>query len=394
MRRADGKLALTVVWGLGIAILAGAFFQRALHNLARIDYRNSNFVFFWLAGRMLDLGQNPYDSAQWLAQHAVNHVLWRSDRIFSYPLPLAFLFAPLGMFSLETAYVGWQLLTLAVVAVSVWLILRSAGAAHPERVFFPIVLGLLFFGPVYLSLQIGALGAFTLAAMTGAIVAFERRRDLLGGVLLSLLLLKPPQGLPVVLLGGIWLLFLKRSRAILGLALGLLGLLALGMIVDPAWPGLFAASSQGLLSRNIGLHSNAFSIAWELIGPRPYFPWILGGVIALLLAIAALAYLWRRRQHLTQLEAFSLIIPIGFLTAVYAWSYDQMLYVIPIAWVAGRLARTPRGYIAAFGFTLLVVATSLVALAVHAYTGTDVLSSATTLLVLVGLGAVLTRASP
>jgi hypothetical protein len=391
MQQTNRDLVRKAFLALGIAVLAAAFVQRALQNLAHIDYRNSNFVFFWLAGRMVCLGQNPYDAPQWLAQHVINNVAWRSDPVFSYPLPLAILLSPLGLLPLESAYVAWQLLTLAVLAGSVWLILRSSGARHLERLFFPMVLALLFFGPVYLTVQIGGIGALTLGAMTAAILALEKRREYVAGALLSLVLLKPSQGIPILLLGGIWLLFQASWKGIFGLAVGSLALLLTGLILEPTWPAVFLSSAQDLIPRNLGLHSNVFSIARDLCAPGGRCTWILGGAAAVFLDAATLAYLWRRR-NLTQLAAFSFIIPVAFITAVYAWSYDQILYVIPIAWVAGQLSRSPRGYLAAFAFTVLVVTVSLVALALHAYTGTDVLSSITTLVVLAGVGLALTKA--
>ena len=202
----------------------------------------------------------------------------------------------------------------------------------------------MFFGPVYLTLQIGALGALTLGAMTGAILALERRRDFLAGTLLSLALLKPSQGLPILLLGGIWLIFRRSWKAILGMAVGALGLLLLGFLLDPAWPVVFLGSAQGLMTRNVGLHSNVFSLASHACASGGACTWLLGGVASLIVAGATLLYLWRRRRALTQVEAFSLIFPIAFILAIYAWSYDQILYVIPIAWIAAQLAVSRRGY--------------------------------------------------
>jgi hypothetical protein len=387
MVQANKDLLRNVIAALGIVGLLAAFTLRASQNLARIDYRNSNFVFFWFAGRMVVTGENPYNEAQWLAQHESNGVAWRPDRTFLYPLPLAFILTPLGLLPLKEAYFGWQIFSQFVLAVAALLVLRSSGAAHPGRLWFPLVLGLLFFGPVYLTLQIGALGAFTLGTLTAAILALDGRRELIGGALLSLLLLKPSQGLPIVLLCGIWLLSHRSWNAILGIAMGSVALLLVGILLDPAWPVAFAGSSQGLMTRNLGLQSTVFSLASHVCVAGVHCTWILGGAAAFGLGAATLAYLWRRRPRVTHLEAFSLIVPISFVTAVYGWSYDQILYVIPIAWVAGRLARRRRGYAAAGAFVLTTVLVSLVALGTHAYTGIDVLSSFTSFMVLVGIGA-------
>jgi hypothetical protein len=387
MQQKQHDLVRKAILALGLAVLAAAFSQRALQNLARIDYRNSNFVFFWLAGRMVDSGLNPYNTPQWIAQHDSNYITWRPNQIFPYPLPLALFLAPLGTLSLETAYVVWQILSAAVLAAAVWVILRAAGARQPALLFFPFMLGLLFFGPVYLTLQIGALGAFTLGAVTATVLALKGHREILAGALLSLVLLKPPQGLSILVLAGMWLFFSHCWKAFLGIGAGALALLLAGMVLDPTWPAVFIDSAHGITTRSLGLHSTVFSIAHHVCQSGGDCQWILGTVAALLIGVVTIAYLWRRRRTLSHFGAFSLIIPVAFIAAIYAWSYDQILYVLPLTWVAGTFARSWKGTAAAIGFAVVVIAFSLVALAAHAYTGTDILSSGTTLLILIGVGA-------
>ncbi len=394
MPQARRPLARTLTLALVIVVLAGAFSQRAFQNLNRIDYRNSNFVFFWIAGRMVLAGENPYDTGQWIAQHELNHTTWKPNRVFPYPISLALLLAPLGVLTLEAAYVCWQLFTLVVVALSTWAIMRASSVPRPPRVFFPLLLCLMFFGPLYLTLQIGALGGLMLGAVVGAILALERRRAFLAGALLSIVLLKPPQGLSLLLLGGTWLVFHRSWRALLGLAIGALGLLVAGLLLDPAWPLVFASIGQVVMTRNLGLHSNVFSLASRACNFGVACTWSLGGAAAFLLGGVTLVYLWRRRNALSHLAAFSVIIPIAFVTAVYAWSYDQILYVIPIAWSTGQLAVSGRGYALTLVFTVVLVVFSILVLAAQARTGTDLLSSVTSLLVLVAVGAALARRQP
>jgi hypothetical protein len=47
-RKSASRLALAVVM---VVVLAALFYQRASHNQAHVDIRNSNFFVFWLAGR-------------------------------------------------------------------------------------------------------------------------------------------------------------------------------------------------------------------------------------------------------------------------------------------------------------------------------------------------------
>lgn len=364
-----------------VLVLAGVFYLRADYNLHRIDYRNSNFVFFWLAGRMVVSGENPYDAVAWRAQLAANNVSWRPDQNFLYPLPLAFLLAPLGLASLGNAYLLWQIVSQALIALSVWALLAVSPDPRHRRMFFPFVIALLFFGPVYLSLQIGALGAFTLAALAAAIIALDHKHHLLAGVLLAFLLLKPPQALPILALAGVWIIARSAWKAFIGLSLGASSLLLIGMLGDPLWLSKFAAVGQALMDRSLGVQSNVLSLAYRACGGDLGCMWVYGGIASLVLLLLAGTYVWQHRNDLTAWEAFGLIIPAAFLTTPYLWSYDQILYVIPVAWIAVRLVDRTRGYLAPIIFMSALVLGSIVALLIFARTRSDLASLLTTGLV-------------
>ncbi len=70
-------------------------------------------------------------------------------------------------------------------------------------------------------------------------------------------------------------------------------------------------------------------------------------------------------------SAFNLIIPIAFLTAIYLWCYDQLLYIVPVVWISTRLLTKRRSYVPVLGFLMVLDLLSLVALAVQAYIRQD-----------------------
>lgn len=383
---ASGRPSVTriTVVILSVAILGAAFYQRAAYNVRRIDYRNSNFVFFWLAGRMVTEGQNPYDSNLWLAAHDANGVSWRPNLIFPYPLPLAALLAPLGVLPVALAYFGWQLLSQILIAAVTWFLLSRQRQPMHTRLFVPLVLVLLFFGPVLLSLQIGALGPFTLAALIVAVAALDMDRHLLAGVALSLALLKPPQGLPILLLVGVWLLARRDWKALTGLGVGGVGLVLLGLLIDPDWLMKFGNAGEAVMDRTLGMQSNTFGFAYHACSRGIDCMWFVGGTAAaLILGIAAL-YLWRRGRNLRTWEAVNLIVPAAFLSTLYLWSYDQILYIIPMIWIIVRLIDRTHSYLPAFGFLALMVAVAFIALLSQANTRSDLMSVVTTGLVIAG----------
>jgi hypothetical protein len=216
------KNSIQKIFGIIVTvILIGVMiFLRARISSTSFDFQSSNFTFFWLAGRMVLEGENPYDETQYLAGHETYGIKWQPNRIFPYPLPLAIFCIPLGLLSLPTAYITWQVITLVIVAITISVLLNHWKETAPRRLLVPIFAAMFFFGPLYLTLHTGSIGAFAMLAILGAILLLERDKSLLAGIVLSLTILKPPQGLTILLLAGIWLLALRNWKAIYGIAIG------------------------------------------------------------------------------------------------------------------------------------------------------------------------------
>jgi hypothetical protein len=81
-------------------------------------------------------------------------------------------------------------------------------------------------------------------------------------------------------------------------------------------------------------------------------------------------------------EAFNFIIPLGFVSTVYLWAYDQLPYIIPIVWIVGSLVKKTKSYIYAFLFLIVLDLVSFFALAQQASTAKDLWSLGTTVIVL------------
>lgn len=365
-----------------VILLGVLFYQRALQNYVRQDYTNSNFFFFWLSGRMMWTGQNPYDQTQWLAGHDAFGATWRPNKIFPYPLPLAFFTAPLGLLTLGQAYIAWQILSQIVIAITVCVLLQHWQEQAQRLLFLPLTIFLLFFGPVYLTLQIGSIGPLALGAILLTIVLLERGGSFWAGMALSLTILKPPQGLTILILAGLWFLARRDWKAILGVASGDVVLLLTGIARDPFWLIKFRGASQVVLDRTLGIQSNMYSFTYLACGQDLACMWVFGTAGTLLTLGLGGYYLWRHHRRFTAWEAFNLIIPLGFVSTIYLWSYDQLLYIIPIAWITGKLVEKTKTYAYAFLFLIVLDVLAFIALVVEADTRKDLLSIVTTMLTL------------
>ena len=100
-------LAKTPFSSLSFPIILAAFIPlfgiSAWIIVSALDYQNSDFFTFWLAGRLLSNAQNPYNSGLWLEGHRLYGAEWVPNSILPYPLPLALITLPLGLYPLKTA---------------------------------------------------------------------------------------------------------------------------------------------------------------------------------------------------------------------------------------------------------------------------------------------------
>lgn len=365
-----------------VLLIGGMIFLRARISYTSFDFQSSNFTFFWLAGRMVLEGENPYDETQYLAGHETYGIKWQPNRIFPYPLPLAIFCIPFGFLSLPAAYITWQVISLIIIAITIFVLLNQWKEAAPRRLLVPIFASMFFFGPLYLTLHTGSIGAFTVLTILIVILLFEKDKSLLAGIVLSLTILKPPQGLTILLLAGIWFLARRDWKAILGVAIGGLALLCIGMIQDPLWVIKFRGASEAVMDRTLGVHSNVWAFSYLICTGASLCSTLLGGTLALILLGLGGFYLWRNQAKVTVWEAFNIILPIAFVTTIYLWSYDQLPYIISIVWIIGMLVLKAKSYIPAFIFLIVLDVFSFYALVQQASTDKDLWSLGTTILVL------------
>ncbi|MFN8401696.1 MAG: glycosyltransferase family 87 protein [Anaerolineales bacterium] len=367
-----------------LTLLGVLIFARVQISLG-FDVPNSNFSFFWLAGRMILDGENPYDEAQYLAGHDANGMNWRPNKIFPYPLPLALFCIPLGFFSMQTAYVIWQVFTLLLIALTIYLLLQHWQEKSQRDLFLPIFFFLLFLGPAYLSTHAGTISILPVMVLLAAILLLEKEQSLWAGIVLALTMLKPPQGLTILLLAGVWFLARRDWKAILGVAIGGLAILVVGLIQDPQWIQKFLGAGDAVMARTLGVHSNVWAFAYLACDGAAPCSTLLGGALSLSLLGGASLLLWKNQAKWSAWEAMNVIIPIGFVSTIYLWAYDQLPYIIPVTWIVGTLVQKQRSILLAFAFLIVIDLVSIFALAEQALTDKDLWSLGTTLILLVFL---------
>jgi len=365
-----------------LIILMTAFIFNSLQNLSHEDYHSSNFLKFWVAGHMILTGQNPYDANQWYEEHLKVGATQVPDKIFLYLLPQAYFLVPLALIPISESFIIWGIISQAIIAATCFILLNQFIKPERNRLFLPLVFFLLFFGPIYLSLQVGSIGAIALAVLMVAVLMLERKKSFLAGIVLSILILKPSQGLPIIFLGGCWFLFKRDWKVIFGMGSGGLILLLSGLMVDPHWIQKFLNNSRVVSDRTLGLQSNIYGFAYLGCNKDIKCMGITGTIGLIILLVLGGYYLWRNREWLTTWEAIDIIVPLGFVSTIYLWSYDQLLYIFPIIWITAKLVERTKSYLIAFLFLLGLDILSFAALLALAKTHEDLLSISTTILIL------------
>ena len=272
---------------------------------------------------------------------------------FVNPPPVAWLMAPLTSLRAPVAYVPW------VLFVSGCLVAAALLLAPRDLLTRGIYVGLaLGFLPTFVAIAYGQLGPLVAVALAGSWLLLRARRELAGGLLLSVIALKPQLALlvPLALLAaGYWRAFVAASAA--GAALTALSLASLGLH-GLAYYRMLAGS----------LFADAYFQRWSLtplVGDG--WPWVVA-----VLVVAAATLLVARAHRGDAGAAIALGVAGSLLTNHYLTASDFTILLIPIwlllrrrqpAWVLAILAGCwlAGWFSLAFGWPVVVFELALVA---------------------------------
>ncbi len=275
----------------------------------------SDFVYFYVVGRLYESGQNPYDlDRQCRAQAEL-----RPGECAGYahtPILLPLL-ALLFNDDFQASYWRWAIFQLGLLAICVWLLYlvsQNLFASLQCLVFPPVIGGLLLANDTI----------FILTAILGWAVLMLRKKDLWAGIVLALVVLKPQLALPL----AIPLLFV-RPKAFAGFCLGscvltLYSLLIVGIdgfagIIEVtrslARGGTFGGVSQSIMFNTTGILAR--------LGINTLWAWPLYAA-----GIAGLSiYL---RKHGVTPSSISFAVLITVIICPHLFAYDLSYLVLPL----------------------------------------------------------------
>ncbi len=381
------KVWIVVVGG---AVAGVIFFALAFQFVQSISYADSDFFSFWYAGHSVLTGNDPYNESYWVNERSQFGAVWVSDATFLYPLPLAVLLVPLGLFPLLWAYTLWVALSLVLALLSGLMILSVRDGLQRKAYAIPILLALPLFRPLLVALHNGQISAALLFALALFVLLWERGLWFLGGIALAILALKPGIGLPFLVLMGGWAFRSRKRSGVAGLAAGLVGLCIIGLAKDPWWVMRFQAIGSGKMFSALGFSATLWGIAGLACHQAKTCTLLAGGTISLILVSACVLFLLFRGDRLAPIAVASLGVVVVLLVTPYLWPYDQTLLILPIIFAVSRLFDRAPYLLSATLFLfydLLGLVLFYLALATGHEAPNSVLTLAVLILVAINLGA-------
>jgi hypothetical protein len=364
-------------------LLAASFFIARSQDFYRAE--GSDFFSLWLAPHLLLQGQDPYLTDIWVPAHDTFGARWISDPTFLYPLPLAVLLLPFGVFPLDVAAVLWVFLSLVAVLLVARKLIASWQPGQLLPYLLPALAGIMLFRPTFLTLLVGQMEILLLLCLGGTALLWERGKWLKGGLLASVVMLKPQIGLPLLALTGLWLLVHRRWTGLAGMGLAALILFAIGAVFDIGWVDRWLSIGQGKVSGVFGYTPTVWGVSATVCHHQHPCTSLLGGVLSIVVVTAGL-WILLPRKVLHPMNAIGVIIPVVLLTTPYLWAYTQVMLIIPILLVMGKMYQRKLPYMLVATFPLAMAVWAFALLFVAVGLGSDVWSAAVPLASLVLLG--------
>lgn len=342
-----------------LVVLVGLGLRYAVINPTRnylLDFRA-----FYVAGRALHEGVNPYD--QEVLQRTIHASLPGGQELVGYAYPPAtlFLMYVFAALPLDAAQVAWSLFQMALVLGGILLVLRAINVEFGSPVAVLVVavfwlsdaLASLFRWGQFDGLRLGMLGL--------AFYALARGRAVAAGVAIGVAAVAKVY--PVAYL---WVFALRREwRAFIAGCVTIAALMALGLAaLTPEARARYVNNNRRQLdtldyvipARNMSLAGfihRAFvqndsvrepSDAWVDLGPD-VAGWLSRGAAAAVLVVSSV-WVVRQRRTLSTGESLAVFVPAILLAEVIAWPHHCVEMFVPLLLLACVVARQDRGRVA------------------------------------------------
>jgi hypothetical protein len=373
-----------------IPVLGFVLLEVAVASVNLYDHTNQDFFKLWLGGHLVSLGENPYSPAVWVEAHHQFGATWIPEKSYTYPLPLAFLFVPLGVLPYYEAFIIWAFLSQVMILAALLILVQVSSDPLFRRFALPLFAGVVLFRPAIITVINGQLSGLLLLVVAGLVSQWERGKWWQGTILLSVLLLKPNLGVPMISLLAIYLIGQRQLRSLIVLGATVLFLMLAGLAYDPSWIAGFWATGGAKLTQALRHAPTIWGISSFFCRQRLDCS-LAGGGAALFLLVGYFCWLFFRKRELPSAGlAVGISITLTLLLTPYVWPYDQLLLVVPIILLMSEAAKAGHRFLPVSLIFLGIDILTFILLGVSANLQTEIWNAAIPALVLLPLAGILT----
>lgn len=289
----------------------------------------SDFIQYWSAFKLLLAGANPYDvNSMFEIQRELKPAIEKPIMMWNPPwLPL--ILSPILWLPFQQAAYFWLFVNICLLGITALLIRRTFA---PSCSIVPFAVVTAFFSPCWESLAWGQVSILLTFALTGFLCSVEKNRDVLGGVCLALLSVKPHLFIVMTPLVVFWVCYQRRWLVVVGFVFSILALsIASEQLGDSLndWFNSFFLPADDRLDSVASWHSAVLAdairyfVAGEFVWLRAVFTVVAFG--------AAAVYFSKKERCGELVSLLPPVLPLTFIFAPYGWYYDQsVLLLIPL----------------------------------------------------------------
>lgn len=340
-----------------------------------------DFTAFWIAGKLTLSGSDPYLKSDWIPLYEPYNLGLADNQTFLYPKPILPLFLPFGLLPLRTAAVIWLVLTQSAVVGAI-LLLSRLWQERQAALLLPFIFSVFIFRSYLATLTLGQLDGLLVLLLAGVALLWDKKRWLWGGLLFSLLALKPSLGFPLILLASLWFIKERIWEHFVGMGIGGILMLAVGWLFDPDWIGRFIEIGTNKVAQTFGYHPTLWGVAGYLCNRQVNCTYLAGGLVTILFAALFIWVVLQKKFVLPPTMMLSASIIFSLLLTPYLWVYDQLLLIIPLAVLIGKMIQHKQPYLLSALIPVLVSGVSLALLPVAVQIRNDVWNVLVPILVL------------
>jgi hypothetical protein len=303
--------------------------------MAALPFGTNDFIEYWSAYQLYRSGQNPYDPALLLPiQQSLGWTEAAPLMMWNPPWTLALL-SPILQFDFLIASRIWIFCNLALLLLAGLLTWQAFRPGSVRAV--PLLAATLLFYPAWNTIALGQTSLLLTFALAASFFALIRDRDLIAGMLLSLLTVKPHLCYLLVLVLTWFILKNRRFGVVFGFLLALSALLIITTLQAPgtlkAWlgaTGLVSNSSVPAISVHSWITATLPGILPKLLESYqlPVDKRLITAFVPMIVSVITLVFLIRYKRSLDWSVLLAPLLSLTLFTAPFGWVFDHVLLVI------------------------------------------------------------------